>query len=156
MCRDGMHRAVSVSVRANGYRATLDPPCAVLLPVPVTCARVPARVAACASCVCVYAVCLPVRVVAWRPRVCECRRGHGRRRRRALRCHARHCTSLRDTRHGDATAIRAHYVWLARSILRTHILVHSLTRRRVYMRGRVGGGGESARASEQGREKDIG
>lgn len=47
MCRGKMHRAVSVSVRANGYRATLDPPCAVLLPVPVTCARVPARVTAC-------------------------------------------------------------------------------------------------------------
>lgn len=38
--RGEMHRAVSVSVRANGYRATLDPPCAVLLPVPVACARV--------------------------------------------------------------------------------------------------------------------
>jgi len=47
VCRGEMHRAVSVSVRANGYRATLDPPCAVLLPVPVTCARVPARVTAC-------------------------------------------------------------------------------------------------------------
>lgn len=34
--REMPHRAVSVSVRANGYRATLDPPCAVLLlPVPV-------------------------------------------------------------------------------------------------------------------------
>jgi len=59
------------SVRANGYRPTLDPPCAVLLPVPVTCARVPARVTACMcwrvymcrayTCAC---VCVPVSVAA--------------------------------------------------------------------------------------------
>jgi len=58
------------SVRANGYRPTLDPPCAVLLPVPVTCARVPARVTAC---MCMARVYVPRVYVC----VCMCPRKRG-------------------------------------------------------------------------------
>lgn len=71
VCRGEMHRAVSVSVRANGYRATLDPPCAVLLPVPVTCAREPRL------CV-LMCVCGSVAAATAAARVYECRRGLSR------------------------------------------------------------------------------
>lgn len=141
MSRRDAPRRLRVSVRANGYRPTLDPPCAVLLPVPVTCARVPARVTAC---MCMARVYVPRVYVC----VCMCPRKRGGRDgprecmsvaaatavvavapRRVAPRDEPYCSSLRLTKstemrrmtaNGGPRSARtaAHYVWSLRSFPR--------------------------------------
>lgn len=84
--RGEMHRAVSVSVRANGYRATLDPPYAVLLPMCQWRAR--ECLAAC-LCVCMcVCLCSAGRVYVY---MCVC---GGARAKRATAAAIRACMSI--------------------------------------------------------------